>query len=257
MTDQEADTWIRDRVISFLAGLAAWELVAWIAEFPFLPRFSSVLVAAAQLVSGGTVLGPLLASLASLVAGFGGAAVAGVAIGAAMGRYRTVEHLLDLYVYALLATPTLIYVPVLFTLFGVSRGSQVAVVFLYAFPFIADATYLAVRSADRTLLDMAWSFGATDRQVFWRVVVPGAWPRIVAALRIGIGRGVRGMINGEMLIALVGLGAQIRTYGNRFEIDKLFGILLIVLLIGIIGGQLLKLLDRHVTKGRRLATSVR
>ncbi len=147
--------------------------------------------------------------------------------------------------------------PVLFTLFGVTRASQVAVVFLYAFPFIADATFLAVRSADRVLVDMAWSFGATDRQVFWRVVVPGAWPRIVAALRIGIGRGVRGMINGEMLIALIGLGALIRTFGNRFEIDKLFGILLIVLLLGVAGGQLLKLLDRHMTKARRLAMSAR
>ncbi len=65
------------------------------------------------------------------------------------------------------------------------------------------------------------------------------------------------MINGEMLIALIGLGAQIRTFGNRFEIDKLFGILLIVLLLGVVGGQLLKLLDRHMTKARRLAMSAR
>jgi NitT/TauT family transport system permease protein len=252
--DEPRDTWIRDRVVSFAGGLAIWELLAVVADFPFLPRFSAVVSAAFQLLTGGSIMAPLLASLLSLLTGFGGAAAAGVIVGAAMGRYRTIEHLLDLYVYALLATPTLIYVPVLFTLFGVSRGSQVAVVFLYAFPFIADATYLAVRSVDRTLLDMAWSFGASDRQVFWRIVVPGAWPRIVAALRIGIGRAVRGMINGEMLIALIGLGALIRTYGNRFEIDRLFGLLLIVLLLGISGGQLLKLLDRRVTRDRRLAS---
>jgi NitT/TauT family transport system permease protein len=65
------------------------------------------------------------------------------------------------------------------------------------------------------------------------------------------------MINGEMLIALIGLGALIRTYGNRFEIEKLFGLLLIVLLLGILGGQLLKLLDRRVTRGQRLAAAVR
>jgi NitT/TauT family transport system permease protein len=257
VTAEPRETWIRDRVLSFAGGLVAWELVATIADFPFLPPFSEVIRAAVDLMRSGLILAPLAASLVSLLTGFGGAAVAGMIIGGAMGRYRTIEHLLDLYIHTLLATPTLIYVPVLFTLFGVSRGSQVAVVFLYAFPFIADATYLAVRSVDRSLLDMAWSFGATDRQVFWRVVVPGAWPRIVAALRIGIGRAVRGMINGEMLIALIGLGAQIRTYGNRFEIDRLFGLLLIVLLIGILGGQLLKLLDRHVTRGQRLAASVR
>jgi ABC-type nitrate/sulfonate/bicarbonate transport system permease component len=60
-----------------------------------------------------------------------------------------------------------------------------------------------------------------------------------------------------MLIALIGLGALIRTYGNRFEIEKLFGLLLIVLLLGILGGQLLKLLDRRVTRGQRLAAAVR
>ncbi len=191
MRDESGRAWARDRVVSFALGILVWELVAWFADFPFLPRFSVVIAAAVQLVASGAVLRPLLASVLSLIVGFSGAAVGGVAIGAAMGRHRTVEHLIDLYLYALLATPTLIYVPVLFTLFGVTRASQVAVVFLYAFPFIADATFLAVRSADRGLVDMAWSFGATDRQVFWRVVVPGAWPRIVAALRIGIGRGVR------------------------------------------------------------------
>jgi NitT/TauT family transport system permease protein len=257
VTDEPRDAGVRDRLLSFAGGLLVWETVAMVSDFPFLPRVSAVITAAVELIASGAILGPLSASLLSLLTGFGGAATAGMIIGAAMGRFRTVEHLLDLYIHTLLATPTLIYVPVLFTLFGVTRGSQVAVVFLYAFPFIADATFLAVRSVDRTLLDMAWSFGATDRQVFWRVVVPGAWPRIVAALRIGIGRAVRGMINGEMLIALIGLGALIRTYGNRFEIEKLFGLLLIVLLLGILGGQLLKLLDRRVTRGQRLAAAVR
>ena len=54
---------------------------------------------------------------------------------------------------------------------------------------------------------------------------------------------------------LTGLGAQVRTYGSRFEIDKLFGILLVVLAVGLVGSSLLMLLDRRVTRGARLAVA--
>lgn len=83
-------------------------------------------------IKSGEILGNLATSLVSLGIGYGLAVVVGVTVGALTGRYRNVEDLLDIYLNAFLASPSPVYVPILFAFFGVSRPSQFAVVYLYA-----------------------------------------------------------------------------------------------------------------------------
>jgi NitT/TauT family transport system permease protein len=217
-------------------------------RFPFLPPFSAVLRACWDLVRRGVILGNLAASLVSLAIGYGLAATLGVATGALMGRYSSVEYLLDTYLTALLASPSLIYVPILFALFGVSRASQVAVVFLYAAFIIASNTLTGIHMVDPVLVEMARSFGATESQLFRKVLLPGALPMIIAGLRMGMARGVKGMINGEMFIALVGLGALLRRYGDRLDSQKVLAILLVVIVVAWIATGAVQALDRRLTR---------
>lgn len=234
-------------VVAIALALVMWELLGRALRFPFLPPFSRVLAASWELMLSGKILANLAASLASLALGYALAAVLGVFVGALMGRYRKVEYLLDPYINAFLASPSLIYVPVLFALFGVSRASQVAIVFIYAFFVIVVNTMTGIRSVDGTLLEMARSFGASERQLFWQVMLPAALPMTMAGLRIGMARAVKGMINGEMFIALIGLGALLRTYGGRFDAEKVLGILLYIVAVALIGAGLLQAIDRRVT----------
>jgi NitT/TauT family transport system permease protein len=186
--------------------------------------------------------------LSSLAVGFGLAVAVGLPLGALMGRYRAVEHLFDLYLYAFLATPNLIYVPILFALFGVGREAQVALVFLYAFFVILANTMTGVQASDAALEEMARSFGAREPHLLRRVVLPGALPMVMAGLRLGMGRAVKGMINGEMFIALTGLGALIRTYGGRFEADKVLGVLLVIVALAVAAVGLVQALERRMTR---------
>jgi ABC-type nitrate/sulfonate/bicarbonate transport system permease component len=236
------------QLVAVAAGLVIWELAGRWLGFVFLPPFTQVLHATWELALAGKIIGNLAASLASLTVGYGLAVVLGVPVGALMGRYRAVEYLLDLYLNAFLAAPTLIFVPVLFALFGVSRLSQVAVVFIYAFFVIVANTLTGIRMLDANCLEMARSFGASERQLFWKVMLPGAVPMIMAGLRIGMARAVKGMINGEMLIALVGLGALIKTYGGRFEMDRVLGILMVVISVALVCTGLMQALDRRLTR---------
>src|SRR6185295_8425913 len=100
----------------------------------------------------------------------------GILVGAAMGRYRLVGSALGLYVDALIAAPTLVFVPILFSTFGTGRGTQVAVVVLYALPIVAASTATAVGTVDGTLVQMARAFGAHEAQVLARIVLPAALP---------------------------------------------------------------------------------
>jgi NitT/TauT family transport system permease protein len=245
------DRWGAERLIALFGAGVLWEVAGRGLDFAFLPPLSEVLQAGWSLVREGLILGHLAASLGSLVSGFGLALVIGLPIGALMGRYRLFEHLLDPYLHAFLAAPTLIFLPVMFAFFGVGRGSQTALVFIYAvFIMIAD-TMAGVRSVDGRLVEMARAFGANERRLFWRVILPGAQPLILAGIRLGLARAVKGMVNAEMFIALIGLGALIRAFGSRFAAAEVLAVLFIVLIVAQMAQGLLRHIDRRVTSWAR------
>jgi NitT/TauT family transport system permease protein len=239
---------MRSTAIALLVGIGIWELAGRLLRYDFLPPFSDVLRTCVDLIASGQILGNLAASLLGLGIGYGLAAVMGVALGVLMGRYRKVEYLFDLYINAFLAAPKIVFVPILFALFGVSRAVQVAVVFLSAFFIIVINTMSAIRSVDAAYIEMARSFGARERQLFWRVLIPGALPLTMAGLRVGMGRAVKGMINGEMFIAVFGLGGLLRTYGSRFDSEKIFAILLVVVVVAFGCSFVVQGVERRLTR---------
>jgi ABC-type nitrate/sulfonate/bicarbonate transport system permease component len=239
------------RAAALIALALAWEAVGRLVRFPFLPPLTSVLSALWALTVDGEILGSLAWSLASLVVGYALAAALGLALGAVMARHPAIDSLLDPYVGAMLAAPNLVFVPVLAALLGAGRATQVAVVFLYAFFLITATTAAALRMADAVLVDMARSFGAADRQLFWKVLVPGSAPLIFAGLRIGVVRAVKGMIGGEMLVAMTGLGALARTYGSRFDAERALAILLVITAVALVGARLIEALERRMVGGSR------
>lgn len=231
------------RTAAFVLIALAWEVTAVLLRFPFLPPFSSVLVALWQLTVDGEILGHLLPSLASLLLGYALAAGLGLATGALLARHPLLDRVLDPYVSAMLAAPNLVFVPILAALLGVGRPTQVAVIFLYAFFLVTATTVAAIRMADGALVAMARSFGAGDRQLFWKVVAPSSAPMILGGLRIGLVRAVKGMIGGEMLVAMTGLGALARTYGSRFDAERALAVLLVIMAVALAGAALIEALE--------------
>ncbi len=234
--------------ISLLLGAAAWEVSGRMLQLSFLPPFSSVLRAAMDLIISGQILGNLRASLIGLAIGFGLAVSSGVMTGLMMGRYRAVETMLEPFVNAFLAAPRLVFVPILYALFGVGRGVQVGIVFLSAFFVIVVNTMGGIQQVSASHVEMARSFGAGERQLLLRVLLPGALPMTMAGLRLGMGRAVKGMISGEMFIALFGMGALLRTYGSRFDSAKVFAILLIIVIVALVCSYAVALVERRLTR---------
>jgi NitT/TauT family transport system permease protein len=217
--------------------------------FP-LPPFTTVAGTVVEMIRNGSLVGPLVASLGSLALGLPAAAAAGILAGLLTARSHIVAHLVDVYFDALMAAPALIYVPVLFTLFGVTRASQVAVVFTYAFFVIAATTREAIQAADSRLIDMACAFGASERQIFWTVALPASRPLVLAGLHLGATRAVKGMVVGEMIIALSGLGAMLKAYGSRFDIQGILAILMVIALVSVGTNALVGAIGRRMLGSR-------
>ncbi|MFI0408622.1 ABC transporter permease [Actinomadura sp. 3N508] len=234
--------------VSLAIAAAGWELIGQVADASFFPPLSTVLARLAEMASSGLIFSSLRDSLINLVLGFAISLVAGLAVGVAMGRYRKVEAALGVYVYALLTAPSLVFAPIFFSLLGEGRGSIVAVVVMYSMFVMIINTAAAIQGVPGHLVEMARSYGAGEGQVLLRVMLPAAAPMIMAGVRLGVGRAVTGMINGEMFIAVVGLGRVVTQAGGRFDGASVLAVLLVIIAVALGAVALVQAVDRRITR---------
>ena len=215
-------------------GVVIWEIVGRSMDLMFLPPATEVLQRMGSLIVSGRILDELFGSLQNLLIGYFIAAVAGVAIGVAMGRIWWLERALDPYVYAFLTAPSVVFVPVYFSLFGLSRWAIVGLIVQYAVFIIVVNTITAIQTVEVELVEMARVFGAKNELIIvTKVLVRAALPLISAGLRLGLGRAIKGMVNGEILIAVVGLGAMSSAFGRAYDSEGVLAVLLVVIIVAL------------------------
>lgn len=244
-----ADSDLNGPALAALAALlGVWEVLGRLGVSLFIPPLSEVAAVWWGLVADGTLAGAASSSFRSLLRGFLPAAGLGVALGLAMGRFAAVRYFFDGPINALMSAPLSALVPILIALFGIRDTVVAATVFMFSFFVIVVNTMTGVRGTDRSLIDMARLFGAGEPALFWRIYLPAALPAVMLGLRLGAIQAVKGMVVGEMLISLIGLGERLIYYGNTFLITHLYAVILSVLLIAVVTSQLAQALDRALIR---------
>src|SRR5690606_22016373 len=118
--------------------------------------------------------------------------------------------------------------PIMVIWLGIGMASKVAVVFLGAiFPIVVNTT-AGMREADQRLIRAARSFGATRMDVFRHVLIPGALPSVLAGIRLAVGRGVLGVVVGELYVSPAGIRHQLLLCGCALRVDPLLLYALVV-----------------------------
>ena len=243
----------RDRL--FQLGLLAAVLGVWEAlgrrasNFTFAPP-SRVVSAAREMVASGELQDAVTESFVALLLGFAFAALAGIAIGYAMGWWRTVGRTLDPFVAALYVVPIATLVPAMIIWFGIGLTSRVIVIFLFAVFEILLNAYAGVKNVDPLVLDVARNFGARRVDLLAKVVFPATLPFVFVGLRIGASRAIKGMVLAEMLFAVTGLGALIIENAAAFRMDRVFVAVLAVALMGILLTAAVLAVERYVMRWR-------
>jgi len=225
----------------FLVVGAIWEIVAHLGLFPrkLFPTIEEVAATLVELTWNGILPHHVLDTLLRLLAGFALAAVAGVAIGIAMGRSRRAEDICLPLVSIGAPIPGFAYAPLFLLWFGLGNKSTVLLVaFVSAFPIIFN-TWTGVKAVKEIWVRSAQAMGADDRRLFRHVIVPGALPYILTGLRLGLAQAWRILVGVEMLAAVPwGLGWMI--FGAR-EFLNTDVMLAGIMVIGVIGLALEKL----------------
>jgi NitT/TauT family transport system permease protein len=238
------------RAVSLVTLGLLWEAVGRTQNPHLLPPLSKVLSAWIELFSSGQLFQALAVSLQALVLGFLLSVLFGIPLGLLMGRYRRLEAFLKVYMTALLTVPMISFIPFLVIAFGLGLHSRVWIVFLFAFVIIAINTTAGVRNVETSYMEMARSFGARESELFLKVILPAALPMIMAGIRLGMGRAVLGMVTSEMILAVVGFGAMLMTFGASFNSPALFATLLTIILLAVALLALVQYVDRLLTPWR-------
>jgi NitT/TauT family transport system permease protein len=234
-------------LLAAVIGALTWEVAARAIEFRFLPPLSDVLARIGTLVERGDLVDALVTSLGNLAVGFTIAVVVGILVGLAMGMSRRVYAGLEMYVHAFLMAPSIVFAPVFFSMFGLGNEPVIAVIVMFALFKIVINTAEGVRTAPAELLDMAATFGASRRQRVRHVLLPSAAPLALAAIRIGAGSAVQGMVVAEMFIAVVGLGEIVMSAGRRFDAETVLATVVVLIVIAVVLMAAIRLVDRRLT----------
>jgi NitT/TauT family transport system permease protein len=232
-------------VVVFL--IFGWELFGRSVQSPLLPPITAILAAWGDLILKESFQRDLGVSVVTMAIGFSLALVSGILLGIAMARFRSLEKLLDPYINAIMSSPISALVPIIMLIFGLQITARVVVVFLFSFFVICVNTLTGVKNADRSLVEMARSFGATDRDVARIVALPGALPMILGGVRLGIARAVGGVLIAELLMALSGLGYQLAYYGAAFLTAYVYAIVVTITLMAWVLTEAVQLLERRLT----------
>ena len=145
-----------------------------------------------------------------------------------------------------LSAPLTALVPVIMVLFGLGQTTIILTVVLFAIWIIVLDARAGVRSISPSLVEMAKSFGASRWQAFSRIYVWAALPEILAGIRLGVIRAVKGVIIGQLLVSIVGFGALFKLYGSRFLMEHFWAALLVLFAFAFLLAEGLAWLERRV-----------
>ena len=236
-------------VIGFLLIWEFGSRIGVIDEF-FFSKPTDIFTAAVHEVQVARFWNDVKVSLWEFVSGYALAVVTAVPLGLIIGWYKRLSYMADPWLNLFNSLPRIALIPLLVLWVGLGIESKIAVVFLGAFFSIIIPTVQGVRTVDRRLLDVATSFGASQRLLFTSVVGPATVPFITTGMRLGIGRALIGVIVGEIYAQTTGLGVMIVRANENIQPERMFFGILIFTFSGIVGVALLRRVEKYFDRWR-------
>jgi NitT/TauT family transport system permease protein len=231
---------------SLLIWSVAWEIVGRLGLVFLLPPFSEVLVAMSELFGRPSFWTATVVTLRSFAVGMFFAILVGVPLGILMGRSKAADRLLGMWVNVFVSAPLSALVPILMILFGLGETTVVMAVFLFAVWIIALDARAGVGEIQRSLEEMALSYGASAAQLYGKVILWAALPEILAGIRIGFIRGVKGVVIGQLLVSIIGYGEMFELYSRNFLMAEFWALTILLFAFAMLVAEGVGLLEKRV-----------
>lgn len=235
------------RILALVVFAFLWQFAAEAADSILIPTFTETMEAIYQTAFvTGEIWPALWVSNLPLIIGFAVSVLISVPLGLAMARWKAIDAALSPVIALALALPIAPLIPVVLVALGMGMTPKVVIIVLFSWVFIATNVRAGARRVDKSLVEMAQSYGATEGQVWWRILIPGAIPAVFAGLRIGLGRAFAGMVIVELIMLPIGIGALLLDYRGDFKAGLLYATTILVMVEAVILALLMQALERRL-----------
>jgi ABC-type nitrate/sulfonate/bicarbonate transport system permease component len=221
------------RIVTLAVLLGSWELYARHQSRALNAPPSAIGQAFWNLMQHSDLYSALWSSMEALLLGFLLSFAIGVPIGILMGRWKSVEWVLDPYVSFFYGLPHVVFIPAMVVWFGFELKFRLLYVLVSAiWPFIINSM-AGVRAIDSELLMTAKAFCANERQTQRTVVIPAIVPFVVAAIRQSLALCWVAAVVSEILSTQTGIGGMLTHFGTEFRTDYMYVPVIIISLIAV------------------------
>ncbi len=242
------------RIISPIAFLAIWEAVVRLGEVNQLlvPPPASVLRTMFDMTIDGRLPWAVAVSLHRVLQGFLYGSLLGIGFGLLVGWFRPLEDAVDPLVGAIYPIPKSALFPLFMLWFGLGETSKVMTIMIGVVFLVLINTVTGVKAIDPVLLKAARDLGANQRQIFLKVVIPGALPNIFTGLRLGAGMALILVFITEIEATKAGLGFLLWESYQLLLVKQVFGCTIAFGILGIITTWILQWLEKALCPWRRV-----
>ena len=232
---------------SLLVWAALWEIAGRLELVDLIPPLSAVLATTWQLLQTDSFWNAFWLTARTFAIGLLLSILVGIPVGLLMGLRKRADQLLSVWVNLFLSAPLTAVVPALMPILGIGEATVIATVFLFSVWVIIIDTQAGVLHVSRSLVEMGRVFGASRTRIVLSIVFPAALPEIVTGLRIGVIRAIKGVIVGQIVIALIGFGGLFDTYLSMFLMERFWGLIVVIFALSFALIGLVELIEKRVS----------
>lgn len=255
----------RIRLLTVAGVLLAWEALALVGALGILygdviPSAWKIGLAVWNEVTAADFYRDLGITFAEHAVGFVTGSAIALALGISMGAHPFFRRALEPYLNAIGSTPKIIFLPILFLIFGTGIDSKMAKGALSAFFPVVFSTALGMVLINPVLLRVGRSFNLGHWQMVAKIYMPAMVNPVITGLRLGMAITVIGVLVAELKFADGGLGYRLGNYYEQFRIAEMYAIILIIFALAALANigmtRLQRRANRHQGGGAAQALSV-
>lgn len=238
---------MKTRIASLAFVFVAWWFFSLFASELTLPSPFAVLREFIDFTVSGRLPQAMALSLTALLYGGFLSILIGIPLGIFLGVRPRLAEAFVFYFSALYVMPMSAIVPLLVLWIGIDLRARVIFILIFTIPQVVITSYQGARHVPQNLIDVARAFRASERDIFWKVIIPHEVPFIVTALRLGVGRAIQGMVVAELLLAgTLGLGFLIDVASATLNLSGVLAIVLFLMLLGIVATGVILWIEKVV-----------
>ncbi|MGN1386030.1 MAG: ABC transporter permease [Bacillus sp. (in: firmicutes)] len=243
-------------LIPIVAFFILWEVISQINKglelfnSNFFPPPSLILARMWELTASGLILSSIGASTGRVIIGFLIGLLFAIITALLMERVKWIEYWLSPILNLVGPIPALALLPLFIIWFGIGEIPKIILIAWTTFFPIVTNTLEGLRSVNSNLIRSALSLGASQTQIYRKVILPSTLPSILAGCQISLGLGFSALVVSEMMGTTSGLGYMIVDARNYFKITDMFVAIILIGLEYSLLSSILKFLDKKLLSWR-------